>query len=294
MTIKHLCATLAFITMGSLSFADNHQASSFKVTEIKPSLLLLQGKGGNIALSRGADGLLIIDDDYADMAAALKSEIEKLGGMNKLKFILNTHWHADHTGGNDELGDNVNIIAHDNVRSRLSNRGEVTFFNMVSEAQPKHALPNLTYPDSMRIHFNDQDITLQHYANGHTDGDSVVYFKQANVIHMGDHMFNTMFPFVDIGSGGNAVSFTNNVAQILTTIDDKTIVIPGHGPVTDKQGLSAYLNMLRGTIAEVEAMKKSGLTLEQAQQKGLSQQWQTWNIGFIKQDNWINFIYKSL
>lgn len=294
MTIKQFCLTLALLSLSSFSLADNVDTASFKITELKPSLFLLQGKGGNIVLSRGEDGLLIIDDDYADMAVALKTEIEKLGGMNKLKFILNTHWHADHTGGNAELGIGVNIVAHDNVRNRLSRPGEVAFFNMTSEAQPKHALPNLTYPDSMSIHFNNQDIILQHYASGHTDGDSVVYFKQANVIHLGDHMFNTMFPFVDISSGGNAVSLTNNIEQILATIDDKTTVIPGHGPVTDKQGLTAYLVMLQGTIAEVKAMQKSGLTLEQAQGKGLSQKWQTWNTGFIKQDNWIKFIYISL
>lgn len=288
-----LAAIYAISLSGAVS-ADEHGGAEFKTSSITPSLTLLQGKGGNILLSKGDDGLLIIDDDYADMADKLKVQIEAHGGINSLKYILNTHWHGDHSGGNAALGKGVDIVAHDNVRARLSSRQEIALFKMVSEPQPKHALPNLTYPQTMTLHFNDEAITLTHYANSHTDGDSVVRFKKANVLHMGDLLFYPMFPFVDLGSGGNAVNYSKNVMAILQTVDEKTVIIPGHGPLTDKQGLTSYSTMLNDTIAEVKAMKDQGLSLEQAQAKGLSEQWESWGNSFIKEPVWISFIYESL
>ncbi|MEE8059852.1 MAG: MBL fold metallo-hydrolase [Pseudomonadales bacterium] len=297
MKMIYLLIALAAITLSSTSntlLANSHQSPTFNVTEINPALMFLQGKGGNIALSTGEDGLLIIDDDYAEMSSALKREIEKFGGKSQLKFILNTHWHGDHTGSNASLGQGVSIVAHDNVRQRLNTRQEVPFFKMVSEPQPKHALPSLTYLQSMVIYFNNEKFTLQHYPSGHTDGDSVIFLEHANVVHMGDHMFNLMFPFIDIASGGNAVAFTENISSIINQINDTTVVIPGHGPLTDKQGLVAYQQMLEGTISEVKMMKDAGATLEQIQSKGLSQQWKIWNNGFIKEKVWVLFIYNSL
>jgi cyclase len=297
--MRRICSILLsffFISSMPLGFADHHAQSSFKVSNISKDLILLQGKGGNIALSRGRDGILIIDNDYAEMGDALLEQIEKIADGSLLKFILNTHWHGDHTGNNASLNmqENVNIVAHDNVRERLSTRQEMPAFNRVVEAHPKHALPTITFPDSMTLHFNDETLTIEHYASGHTDGDAVIFFEKNNTVHMGDHMFYPMFPFIDMNSGGNAISFTKNVGDILDKIDDKTTVIPGHGPLTDKEGLKNFHRMLVSTIAEVNAMKAAGLSLEDAQGKGLSQEWKKWNVGFIKEPVWISFIYKSL
>jgi glyoxylase-like metal-dependent hydrolase (beta-lactamase superfamily II) len=255
---------------------------------------LLQGTGGNILVNRGPDGLLIIDDDYSKASGALKQEIEKLGDLNQIKYIINTHWHGDHSGGNAALGKYAPIVAQENVRTRLSSRQQVPIFNMVSDPYPEYARPTLTYPDAMTIVFNGDSVFLQHYPNGHTDGDSVIFFNNASLIHMGDHMFYPMFPFVDIGSGGNAISYANNVAAILAKADEDSIIIPGHGPVTDRAGLARFSEMLKGTIAEVTAMKAQGLSLQQAQQQGLDKKWQQWNGGFIKEPTWIEFIYQSL
>ncbi len=292
--IKTLLATLTALTLSGTLTAGGHESAGFKTTKINESIILLQGKGGNIALSHGEDGLLIIDDDYADMSARLKDELKSLGGGKPLKYIVNTHWHSDHTGSNDTLGKGVDIIAHENVRVRLSSPQEVPFFNMVTTAQPSHALPNITYPESMNLHFNNESIRLEHLPNGHTDGDSVIFFETSNVVHKGDLMFYPMFPFVDISSGGNVVSYASNVGKFLAQINDTTVVIPGHGPVTDKKGLTTYHKMLTDTVAEVKAMKADGLTLEQAQGKGLSPHWLEWNGGFIKQEAYISFIYQSL
>lgn len=276
------------------AYADKHDKKTFKAKQIQPGLTLLQGRGGNIAVSQGNDGLLMIDDDYPDMSDALKQQLQKLGGVDQLKFILNTHWHGDHTGGNANLGKGVHIVAHNNVRKRLSSKQEVPLFKMVSEPQPEHALPNLTYPESMVIHFNGDTLTLEHYPSGHTDGDTVIFFEKANVVHMGDLMFYPMFPFVDIHNGGNAIAYANNVGRIVKKINDDTVVIPGHGPLTDKKGLVSFHKMLTGSIAEVSEMKSSGLSLEKIQAKGLSDKWKSWRDGFIKEPVWISFIYESL
>jgi cyclase len=285
---------LSVATVVSAVHADKHSSATFKTTKINANLTLLQGKGGNITLSKGKDGLLIVDDDYAEMSAPLKKEIEKHGGFDKLKFVLNTHWHGDHTGNNANLGDNVNIVAHDNVRKRLSSRQEIPIFKKVSEPYPAHGLPNLTYPQSMTIHFNNDTLILEHYPNGHTDGDSVIFFTKSNVVSMGDHMFYPMFPFVDIATGGNAISYAENVGRILKKVDNNTVVIPGHGPLTDKKGLTRFHQMLTGTITEVSAMKSSGMTLKQIQEKGLSKKWNEWTGGFINAPTWILFIFESL
>lgn len=294
--IFSILLSFLFINSMPLGFADHHAQSAFKVSNISDNLILLQGKGGNIALSRGRDGILIIDNDYAEMGGALERQIEKLAGGSSLKFILNTHWHGDHTGNNESLNkqENVTIIAHDNVRKRLSTRQEMPVFNRVIEAHSRPALPTITFPDSMTLHFNDETLTLEHYANGHTDGDSVIFFEKNNTVHMGDHMFYPMFPFIDMASGGNAISFAKNVGTVLDKIDDKTTVIPGHGPLTDKTGLREFHHMLVSTIAEVNTMKATGLSLKEVQGKGLSQEWKKWNVGFIKEPVWISFIYSSL
>ncbi len=294
--ISSLLLAIFFTSTIPFSVADHHAQSSFKVTNISDNLILLQGRGGNIALNRGQDGVLIIDNDYADLGKELKQQIENLAGGSALKFILNTHWHGDHTGNNESLNqqENVNIVAHNNVRKRLSTRQEMPAFNRVVEAHPRPALPTITFPDSMTLHFNDETLILQHYAKGHTDGDSVIFFKKNNAVHMGDHMFYPMFPFVDLASGGNAISYAENVGKVLEAIDSETVVIPGHGPLTDKQGLMDFHTMLVSTIAEVKSMKAEGLSMKAAQAKGLSAKWKKWNVGFIKEPVWISFIYSSL
>ncbi len=287
-----LCALFAL----SLNAHSNNGAGSqkYKSEKLSKNIFMLRGKGGNIVLLKGSDGLLLIDDDYKDLSTELKKEITHHGKVDSLKYLINTHWHGDHTGGNIELGKYTTIVAHDNVRKRLSTKQEVKLFKMVSKPYPKNALPSLTYSNTMNIYFNEEEINIIHYSYGHTDGDSVVLFKKSNIIHMGDLYFAGMFPFVDVGTGGDVLQMAKNVNIILNKIDDSTKVVPGHGKLSNKKELNEFYKMLVGTYNEVNHMVSNGDKLEIIKKKGLSKKWAKWNVGFLKEDVWIGIIYQSI
>lgn len=293
---KLLAITLgAMISGASVLSLANEEAPSVTTSAINETLQLLQGKGGNVLASIGADGILIIDDDYKEYASAYHQalkEVSKSAGLPR--FVINTHWHSDHVGGNEYWGTRGAVImAHENVYQRMSTRQEMKAFNRVVEASPGAALPVVTYDRSSTVRFNKQQIELQHFAQGHTDGDSVVFFVEDNVVHMGDHYFKDRFPFVDIGSGGNVFGYTANVAAILKRVDDQTVIVPGHGSLASKTDLERYLNMLETTSAEVSSKLDQGLSLEQITEQGLGKQWVSWGQGFIDEAAWIQFIAGS-
>ena len=281
------------ICFSSTILAEKHhtEALSFKTIKVSDNIWMLQGKGGNIAILTGNQGLLMVDDDYKVMSDALKKEIQHYGGLGKLTYIINTHWHGDHTEGNLSLGNHALIVAHDSVRTRLLNRQEIKLFNMVSEPYPKDALPTVTYVKSMKLYINNEEVEIVHYPQGHTDGDSIIFFKHANVVHTGDHHFSGFFPFIDIEHGGDVLNMAKNVQSILAIIDDQTKVIPGHGPLSNKADLQDFYNMLIGTSAEVQQMIDQTLSLKQIQAKGLSKQWDSWTDGFLSTEIWISIVY---
>lgn len=291
-----LAGAVMSLFMGSSALAENHhqQSKKYRVQQLTEDISILQGKGGNIGLLTGDQGLLMIDDDYRSMSPALQKTLQKFGGEDKLTYIINTHWHGDHTEGNHHFGHHATIIAHDNVRERLLTSQEVKLFNMKTEPYPEHALPSITYEQALTLYINDEEVELLHLAGGHTDGDSVVFFKKANLVHMGDLYFNGFYPFVDIQNGGNVARMAENVGQVLELIDDKTIIIPGHGPVSNKAELTAFKMMLEGTLAEVKAMHDKGMNLGQMQLKGLSPKWQSWTAGFLSTSVWIGILHSSL
>ncbi|HKR60894.1 MAG TPA: MBL fold metallo-hydrolase, partial [Pyrinomonadaceae bacterium] len=166
-------------------------------TKVNGNIFMLQGQGGNIGVSVGADGILIVDDQFAPLADKIKAALKTLG-EGKLKFVLNTHWHGDHTGGNAQFGPEAPIIAHDNVRRRLATEQKSEFFKRTTPASPKEALPVITFDKSLSVHFNGEEIKVIHFPQGHTDGDSVIFFTTSNVVHMGDDFFVARFPFVDL------------------------------------------------------------------------------------------------
>jgi glyoxylase-like metal-dependent hydrolase (beta-lactamase superfamily II) len=286
--------SLALLFAANAISAHHDDSAKFSIIPVTDSLSMLQGKGGNLALLTGEQGLVLIDNDYQDMSTGLKAALASYGGPEKLTYIINTHWHGDHTGGNLALGQYATIVAHNKVRERLLNAQEIKLFNMKSAPYPEIAVPSITYEKALALHINDEEIELVHFAGGHTDGDSVVFFKTVNVIHTGDHFFNGFFPFVDVDTGGNVLVMARNVNALLAMIDDDTKIIPGHGPLANKKDLKAFVHMLEGTAAEVKAMKDMDLSLEEIQQQGLTNKWQSWADGFLTTDIWISIVYRSL
>lgn len=263
-------------------------------SEIADGLYLLQGKGGNVLASVGDDGVLLIDDDYADLAPLYKAKLAELG--SKLpRFLINTHWHGDHVGGNNFWGaSGATIVAHENVRKRVSSDQHNALFGRTTPALPRAGWPVVTFSDSMALNFNNDTLELQHFPAGHTDGDVVVFFVGSNVVHMGDHFFKNRFPFVDLASGGSAEGYLNNVESILLRVDAQTVIVPGHGGLANYADLLRYQQMLVETRAEMVQMKNEGLSLKAMQARGLDRKWQSWGAGFVKQDNYISFVAAGL
>ena len=277
------------------SGGDHHAPTkSFKSTALTESVYLLRGKGGNILLVKGEQGLVMVDADYKEMSEALALVLAEHGGVQAVTYLINTHWHGDHTQGNELIGHHALILAHDNVRTRLLTRQEIKLFDMVSEPYPDHALPSLTYSRVLSLFINGETFEVVHFPNGHTDGDSVVFLKEANLVHMGDHFFSGMFPFVDLDNGGDVLQMTDNIAAVLARIDDDTIVVPGHGQLADKSELANFHEMLLGTIDEVKAMAAQGMTVAEMQEEGLSLDWEEWANGLIPAEAWIAIIARSL
>src|SRR5215210_4762405 len=285
-----LAAGLALAASPALAQQDFSKVE-MKVVPVSGNIYMLQGAGGNIGVSAGPDGILIVDDQYAPLADKIRAALK---GINpgKLKFVINTHWHGDHTGGNATFGPEAPVIAQENVRKRLSIEQHV--MGETVPASPAEALPVITFEDAVSVHFNAEEIKAVHYPHGHTDGDSVIFFTKSNVVHMGDDFFLGRFPFVDLGSGGSVQGMTENVGKVLAKIPADAKVIPGHGDLSNVQGLKAYHDMLVQTTAIVQKQIKAGKTLEQIQAAGLPDQWKDWGSGFIKTDRWIATVHESL
>jgi cyclase len=262
-----------------------------KATKVAGNIYMLEGSGGNIGVSVGSDGILIVDDQFAPLADKIHAALKGLGD-GKLKFVLNTHWHGDHTGGNLAFGAEAPIIAHENVRKRLSVEQKV--MGETIPPSPPGALPVITFGDKVSVHFNGEEIKVIHFPAGHTDGDSVIFFTGSNVVHMGDDFFAGRFPFVDLASGGSVQGMTENVGKILAQLPADVKIIPGHGPLSNKADLEKFHRMLVETTGIVEKRMKAGKTMQAIQAEGLPDEWKEWGSGFIKTNVWLSVIYESL
>lgn len=247
--------------------------------------------GGNVAVLPGPDGLLIVDDKLESFSEKLAAVLKTYGDAPK--FVLNTHWHFDHTGGNKRFADAV-IIAHDNVRKHMAVDQEFKALKMSIPASPPEALPDVTYNERLTVHFNGEEIQLLHMPGGHTDGDTVVYFKNANVLHLGDLFFNGMFPFVDVAHGGNALAMARNIDDVIKQFPADAKIIPGHGPLATMADIKAYLAMLTSTTMHVQSAVMAGKDLKVIQAEGFPDEWKKWEWSFISQAMWIDLIHQSL
>ncbi len=270
----------------------------FKQVPLLEGLVMLQGAGGNIAALPGEDGLLIIDDDYSEMEDKLMASLGALDAAGP-KFVLNTHWHFDHAGGNQIVGrSGATIVAHEKVRSRLKSGGEIKAFNTVVAAADRSALPAITYRDSMTMHWNDLRLELKHADPAHTDGDTVVYLYRDDAlvaVHLGDLFFNGFYPFIDASSGGSALGVVKGVEGVLASIHDDTLVIPGHGPLASKADLQKYHDFLKSAVSRIAALKALGRTVEQIIAAEPLKEFEVeWGDGFLKTDMWISIVYAAI
>ena len=262
---------------------------------VSEGVWMLVGRGGNIGVSAGEDGIFLIDDQYAPLTEKIRAAVAKINDR-PIRFVLNTHWHGDHTGGNENLGKaGALLVAHENVRERMSVEQFMERFDRTVPASPKAALPVVTYTDAVTFHLNGDEIHAFHVAPAHTDGDSVVHFREANVLHMGDVFFHGMYPFIDLGSGGSARGVLDAVNRALELADAETKVIPGHGPLADRAALTAYRDMLADVIGKVEALAAEGKSLEEVQAAKPSAAHDEGRAGgFIAPDDFVAAIYESV
>lgn len=283
-------AAPALFGHGNDSHFPRAQDVTVRTTKVNGNVYMLQGRGGNIGAVVGPEGILIVDDDYRDVAPKLAAALKELGS-DKPRFVLNTHWHGDHTQGNETFGKDSTIVAHVNVRKRLLDPPVV--FGRSTPPYPSFALPIVTYSESMSIHLNGEEIRLVHYPNGHTDGDSIVYFTKANVVHFGDTFFVDRFPFVDIDSGGSVQGLINNIGALIPKVAPDAKIIPGHGPVSTHADLKNYHALLVESVKIVTDAMKARKSLEDIQKAGLPEKFKEAGSGFIKTDQWIATIHRS-
>lgn len=290
---KFLLLTVSLLFAISAHAQTDWSKVEVKATKVAGNVYMLQGQGGNIGVSVGDDGILIVDDQYAPLADKIRAALKGIADK-KLRFILNTHWHGDHTGSNVVFGPEAPIIAHDNVRKRLSTEQRSTVFNRTTPPAPKEALPIITFNQSLTVHFNGEEIRAIHFPHGHTDGDSVIFFTSSNVVHLGDDFFAGRFPFVDMDSGGTVEGLIKNIGEIIEKIPAGAKLIPGHGPISTIEDLKTYHRMLQQTTEIVRQKIAAGKTLEQVKSEGLPAEWQSWGTGFINTERWVETIYRSL
>jgi cyclase len=266
----------------------NNQDVTIKTEKVAGNVYVLIGQGGNIGVSSGKDGILMIDDQFERFADKIKAALKELGS-DKPRYLFNTHWHGDHSGGNTVFGVDSIIIAHTNVRKRLMtpNSGGGEF-----KPLPAVGLPSITYDQGLSIHFNGEEVRAVHYPNGHTDGDTVLFFSGSNVVHLGDDFFAGRFPFVDLNSGGSVEGLARNIGELLKQIPSDAKLIPGHGAISTLNDLKTYHQTIMETTGIVREKMKTK-SLDQIKKEGLPEKYKDWGSGFIKTEAWIDTIYKS-
>ncbi|MEM7356996.1 MAG: MBL fold metallo-hydrolase [Acidobacteriota bacterium] len=292
-----LAAALALLLWSGAPIQAQRDWSQVQIKTIKvaPGVHMLQGAGGNIGVSSGDDGVVLIDDQFAPLTDKIKAAVAEISDQ-PIRFVLNTHWHSDHTGGNENFGKaNTLIVAHDNVRRRMAAGGVVDYFQSDNPPAPKDALPVVTFDQTVTFHLNGDEVHAFHVPPAHTDGDSIIHLRKANVVHMGDLYFNGMYPFIDYSSGGSIDGVIHGVEKVLAMADDKTQIIPGHGPLSNRAELTAYRDMLRGVRDAIAPLVEAGKTLEEVvAAKPTAPFDEKWAKGFIPPEGFCKIVYNTL
>lgn len=279
------------------AFAQQQDFSKVEIKTIKlgDTLYMLMGEGGNIGVSAGADGVYLIDDQYAPLSEKIMAAVKAISDK-PINYVVNTHWHGDHTGGNENFGKaGATIIAHEAVRARMEKGGELAAFKMVVPPAAAGALPVITFSDKAALHLNGETSHLIHVDPAHTDGDTIIHWPAANIIHTGDTFVNGFFPFVDISSGGRLDGIIKSADMVLALADDKTKIIPGHGPLATKADLARFRAMLATVRERVTAAKAAGKTAEEwAASKPLADLDADWGKGFLPLDKFTQIVFGAM
>ena len=284
----------------AISAMQAHAQRDFSKVEIKPeqlsdNLYLLTGAGGNMALFTGEDGAFMVDDQFAPLSEKILAVVSELTD-EPLRFVVNTHWHGDHTGGNENMGKaGALVVAHENVRKRMSTEQFTKLWNRTTPPSPAAALPVITFTDATTFHWNGDEVRVQYVGPAHTDGDAIILFKKANVIHMGDTFFNGSYPYVDLSAGGSVDGVIENARRVLELTDEQTKIIPGHGPLTDKKGLQQYHDLLVRLRGKIKTLVDAGNSREQVIAAKPTREFDAhYGQGFMKPDIWTGIVYDSL
>jgi len=280
---------------GARAQQEDFSKVTIKTTKLTESIYMLEGAGGNIGVSVGEDGVIVIDDQYAPLTGKIQEAISKLSSK-PIRFVINTHWHGDHVGGNENLANAGSvIIAHENVRKRMSSEQFVQLMNRKFPASPPKALPIVTFTTDITLHFNGEDIHVMHVDATHTDGDSIIIFPKSKVIHMGDTYMSISYPFADLSSGGSFDGFIATSDKIVGMSDATTKIIPGHGGLSDKTELKAWHDMLVEIRAAVKKQADAGKSLDAIKQAKLTARWDDkWGGKFIKADQVVEFAFAAI
>jgi glyoxylase-like metal-dependent hydrolase (beta-lactamase superfamily II) len=294
--LPRILAVCAAALLAAPAFAqDDFSKVEIQTEKLSDNVYMMTGSGGNLGVSVGEDGVFLIDDQFAPLTPKIQAAIAKLSAK-PVRFMLNTHWHFDHTGGNENLGKaGAIIVAQENVRKRLSREGFIAFLGMKTQPSPAIALPVVTFAQNVSFHLNGDDIRVFHAPNAHTDGDSVVHFVKADVVHAGDTFFNGLYPFIDTSSGGSVAGVLRAADRILAMSGERTKIIPGHGPLGAKADLKAYRDMLAAVSGNIAAQIKQGKKLEEVVASKPSAQFDAkWGKGFLAPDKFVEMLYGNL
>jgi cyclase len=297
MRISALVAALGLLLVSASAWSQDQDLSKVKIKTIKLTdhVYVLEGAGGNIGVSVGDDGVFLIDDQFAPLTPKIKAAVAALS-KKPIRFVLNTHWHGDHVGGNEHMAAaGAVIVAHENVRKRMSAEQFVALMGRKVPPSPEKALPIVTFTGDIAFHLNGDDIQVTYAGPAHTDGDAIVTFKKANVVHMGDCFMTIAYPVVDLSSGGSYDGFIAAAAKVVAAADDKTKIIPGHGVVSDRAALKAWHDMLATIRERAKKLVDAGKSLDDVKAAKLTADWDDKLGGsFIKPDQLVEFVYAAL
>jgi glyoxylase-like metal-dependent hydrolase (beta-lactamase superfamily II) len=280
--LRLLFSLLVLILTVSPTLAQDWDEIQMTTTALGSGIFMIEGGGGNLVLCTGDDGAFLVDDQYAPLNEKIRAAIAEQT-QQEVQWVLNTHWHGDHTGGNENFGGTGSfIVAHENVRQRMSRDQFSEIFDRTTPASPPLALPIVTFNDSISFYWNGQTLRAFHVAPAHTDGDAMVHFVEADVLHTGDVFWSEDFPFVDHASGGSLEGMIEALGLVLATIDDDTQVVPGHGSLSNRAGVERSLEMLLGVRAAIAELLDQGMDVDAVVEADPTAPWnEEWGNGWL-------------